>query len=267
MLRAFLHSLDKLLATRSRYIAMPIRIPLAFSLVLAALTTFAAPLPKSKDDPPATEKQRLKAENNLKQIMLALHNYESAYGRMPDDVYSRDGKPLLSWRVKILPYIEEENLWLQFKMDEPWDSETNKPLAAKMPDVFKPVRRTKVEPTNTFYRGFSGKGASFGLGPKGKLRLTSITDGTSNTISVIEAGEAVHWTQPGGDLLFDAKKDLPPLGGDLDGPFPAGLWDGSVVLIKRGFDTKMMKSAITVSGGEIIHWDTLCEKPKKDCQQ
>src|SRR5262249_54155708 len=85
---------------------------------------------------PAVQKVRMAAgnaqgQNNLKQIALAMHNYNDAYnGKLPAHaIYSKDGKkPLLSWRVAILPFIEQDNLYQQFHLDEPWDSEHNKKL-------------------------------------------------------------------------------------------------------------------------------------------
>src|SRR4051794_14898536 len=93
---------------------------------------FAAPA-RPADDTPITRAQLTKSQNNLKQIALAFHNYESANGFSPADISDKDGKPILSWRVAILPYIEEDALPRQFKLDEPWDSENNKKLIEKMP--------------------------------------------------------------------------------------------------------------------------------------
>jgi hypothetical protein len=79
--------------------------------------------------------ERSKSSSNLKQIILALHNYNDAYGgKLPAHaIYSKDGKtPLLSWRVAILPYIEQDNLYRQFHLDEPWDSEHNKTPASRV---------------------------------------------------------------------------------------------------------------------------------------
>ena len=88
---------------------------------------------KLPEGPPA---ERARSMNNLRQLMLALHNYHDAHGHFPTDIRDKDGKPLLSWRVHILPYIEQENLYRQFKLDEPWDSEHNKKLVKSMPKVF-----------------------------------------------------------------------------------------------------------------------------------
>jgi hypothetical protein len=74
--------------------------------------------------------RRTQSTNNLKQLILGLLNYESANGHFPPHAsYSPDGKPLLSWRVHILPYLEEQALYSQFRLDEPWDSEHNQSAA------------------------------------------------------------------------------------------------------------------------------------------
>lgn len=96
---------------------------------------------------------RMESSNNLKQIALACHNYESAHTALPNNSYGPDGKPLLSWRVHILPYIEEENLYRQFRTNEPWDSQHNIRLLSQMPRVYAtPAQRQgKVAMGNTTY--------------------------------------------------------------------------------------------------------------------
>jgi Protein of unknown function (DUF1559) len=239
------------------------RILFATLIVYSSLAAFAAPVPKDKEvePPPATDKQRNQAVNNLKKILLAMHNYESATLALPADSIDQDGKPLLSWRVAALPYFNEDkasNLYKKFALDEPWDSKTNKPLIAEMPKVYAPVRVKELDGF-TFYRGFSGNGAFFELGQK--RTIIGITDGTSNSIAVIEAGEAVIWSKPDTDIPFDPNKPLPPLGKDIDGVFHAATLDGAVHRIRRDFDAEKMKAAITIAGGEVIEFDSL--KPEK----
>jgi RNA polymerase sigma factor (sigma-70 family) len=306
------------------------------------------------------------SRNNLKQIALAFHNYHDVHGYFPANVLDADGRPLLSWRVLLLPYLQEDKLFKQFKLDEPWDSAHNKPLLAQMPAVFRVEGHPAQGPITTFYQGFHGKGAIFdptlhaspdagtgpmggppggggipggppgtpgGLGvpgpggrpvrpgaasgegdptlqnlldlkaaleliiadlakpernsemdasrrralathladinkeitahkgrpgsaPKAKpmgmgTRLMEITDGTSNTILVIEAGEAVPWSKPQ-DVPFDAAKPVPRLGGLFPNVIFAAMADGSVQRIRPDCRPADLKAFITRSGGEVV---------------
>jgi prepilin-type processing-associated H-X9-DG protein len=198
---------------------------------------------------------RAKDQNNLKQIALAMHNYHDAMGALPRHaIYSEDGKtPLLSWRVAILPYIDEGNLYKQFKLDEPWDSPNNKPLIARMPMIYAmPNTPPAKEPGLTYYQVFVGKGAAWERQPRGQ-RLTDFTDGTSNTLMVVEAADAVTWTKPD-DLAFDPEKPLPKVGGHFPGGFNAAFMDGSVRFFRSTLDPVVLKALITRDGGEVIDY-------------
>ena len=108
--------------------------------------------------------------NNLKQIGLALHNYHDAHGKFPTNVYGPKGEPLLSWRVHLLPYLEEDNLYKQFKMDEAWDGPNNKELIEKMPKVYR-GRPTATHPKGkTFYQGFVSPDPQKPAAAEGHLR-------------------------------------------------------------------------------------------------
>src|SRR5207249_2954876 len=121
---------------------------------------------------------RRQGQNNLKQIGLAMHSYHDTYKHLPmHAIYSKDGKtPLLSWRVAILPYIEQNNLYMQFKLDEPWDSAHNKKLLEMMPKTYQMPNVEGGQPSTTRYLAFTGKGTVF-EGTKG-IRIQDITDGT-----------------------------------------------------------------------------------------
>jgi RNA polymerase sigma factor (sigma-70 family) len=199
--------------------------------------------------------RRAQSANNLKQIALAMHNWAevSQKGLPPAAICDNDGKPLLSWRVAILPYIEENELYKQFHLNEPWDSEHNKALIARMPKIYAPVvaKPKEDEEGKTYYLALVGGGALFHVATPRKL--ASITDGTSNTIMVAEAAEPVIWTKPD-DLTFDPKGELPKMGGTLfEGGFNVVFADGAVKFLKKGLDQKVLRALITSDGAEVLN--------------
>ncbi|MGP0065542.1 MAG: DUF1559 domain-containing protein [Isosphaeraceae bacterium] len=200
--------------------------------------------------------RRAQCTNNLKQIGLAMLNYESANGGLPAAaIVDKQRKPLLSWRVTILPYLEQKSLYDKFKLDEPWDSPHNRALLKEMPAVYGcPSRNLAGEPGLTAYRVFSGPGAI--LDPTRKTPLAQVTDGTTNTLMVVESTEAIPWTKPD-DLPFGNGRFLPqnPLrgaGSRHPGGFNALFGDASVRFIKLSINPQTFQALITKSGGEII---------------
>jgi hypothetical protein len=224
-------------------------VEVAGMMSLACVSVFSAVFADTpKDDvpkeAPPTRAQIKKSENNLKIIGLAMHNHELTFGHLPFLV-GKDGKPLLSWRVALLPWLEEEKLYKQFKLDEPWDSDHNKKLLAKMPKVYQAVRKKPAD-DETYYRVFVGNRAMFDM--KQKTRFADVADGLSNTIMAIEAGEAVQWTKPD-ELEYDPKKKLPDLGGMFDGDFHALFGDGMVRLFHKGKKAESLHRLIVRDSG------------------
>jgi hypothetical protein len=195
-----------------------------------------------------------KAQNTLKQFGLAFHNYHSAYNYFPWNIEDKNGKALLSWRVAILPFIEEDKLYREFKLDQAWDSDHNKKLIAKMPKMYAPIR-VKAKEGETFYQTFSGEKALFG-GKVKNPKLFAIPDGTANTGLVFEAGEPVIWTKPA-DMPFDEKKAVAKLGGLFDGMCNVVLCDGSVKTLKKGADEKELKNFIMPADGNVVDFAKL----------
>jgi prepilin-type processing-associated H-X9-DG protein len=232
------------------------RATLAAAVLLGGLAAVvAAPVPKEDAPPPVTEERLKASQENLKEIALAFHNYASVFnGKWASDILDKNGKPLLSWRVVILPYIEEDTLYKQFKLDEPWDSPNNKKLIEKMPKIYAPIR-VKAAAGTTFYQTFSGEGAIFAKN-KTDYKIPSIPDGTSNTGLVFEAGEPVVWTKPA-DIPFDEKKPLPKLGGMFDGVCNVAMCDGSVKRLKKDADEKELKKLIMPADGHVIDFEKL----------
>ncbi|MBV9123911.1 MAG: DUF1559 domain-containing protein, partial [Planctomycetes bacterium] len=173
-------------------------------------------------------------------------------------------RPLLSWRVALLPYLEEQTLYSQFHLDEPWDSPHNRPLLENMPKVYRNLGDAPTDPHSTFYQVFVGKGTPF-EDPKG-LTLGAIdrADGTSNTLLVVEAGQAVPWTQPM-DLPYAADQPLPPLGGIFKERFRFSkssqakyfrllMVDASGRIFPKDGDERTLRALITWNGGEKVEW-------------
>jgi hypothetical protein len=199
--------------------------------------------------------------NNLKQIGLALHNFHDTYRGFPA-AYSidEDKKPQLSWRVFLLPFVEEAALYNEFRLDEPWDSEHNRALIARMPAVYRGPG-SELEEGKTNYVAPRGErtilvapnedqvGRAVPLG----TRMRDVLDGTSNTIAVVEANDesAVIWTKPD-DWEYDEQDPIDGLLGLREGGFMALLTDGSVRFISALVDPRMLNALFTRDGGEPI---------------
>ncbi|OAI53954.1 hypothetical protein AYO44_15570 [Planctomycetaceae bacterium SCGC AG-212-F19] len=167
----------------------------------------------------------------------------------PPAVYDRDGRPLLSWRVSLLPYIGDEELFGQFKLDEPWDSPHNIHLLPKIPTVYRPYRQAAAAADATFFRIFVGEGAAFEH-RRSLVCPRDFPDGTSETFLVVEAGEAVPWTKPE-ELSWAPGSPLPRLGGICrDGTFRAAFVDGHVQCVGKAATEAAIRAAITCNGGE-----------------
>jgi hypothetical protein len=201
---------------------------------------------------------RNETKDHIKQIMLAFHNYHDTHGHFPPEaIYGADGQPRLSWRVALLPYLDEAGLYGEFRLDEPWDSPHNKALVARMPDVYR-APNAPAPDGKTRFRGFAGKGAMFD-GVRG-VGVAEITDGTSNTLTIAVAEEAVTWTQPG-ELPFAEGKPLPSLHATEADGYLIGLADGQARVVKKGNDA-MLRGLITRSGDETINWSTQIVWPR-----
>jgi hypothetical protein len=218
--------------------------------------------------------ERIQSANNLKQQSLAMMNYADTNGRLPPAVvYGRNGEPLYSWRVLLLPYLEEDNLYRRFHLDEPWDSPNNKPLLALMPKVFQEPGENSPQQGMTHYQVFDGPGAAFdssarplvpfkasGVFPQGlqmsakQIGFGGFADGTQNTFLIVETPDPVPWTSPQ-DLRFGPNVPLPKLARPSRNGFNAAYADASVRLVPSSISEQTLKALITPNGGEILGKD------------
>ena len=189
--------------------------------------------------------------NNIKQILLAILTYENDKGRYPPAYTTgKDGKPLLSWRVLLLPYIDQDALYKQFHLDEPWDSPHNKQLIARMPAIYRSPQ-SAVTGGKTTYLTVRGEDTVFP--GSAEVTMADIRDGTSNTAVLIEANDqsAVPWTAPD-DFRPDPKDPLKGLKSPGRKDFPAGFADGHVQVISDTIAPQVLKALFTRSGGEVV---------------
>lgn len=191
-------------------------------------------------------------QNQLKQIVFGMLNFEDSRKRLPANAFAPDGTPLLSWRVLILPLLEQQALYDQFRLDEPWDSPHNLALLEHIPDFYRDLE-SPADSVTTRFMTFVGDDTPF---PVSGDRLfdgrsfSSITDGTSNTLAVVEAGIelAVPWTKPTG-LEFYENNPFSVLG-QLGINWNVAFIDGHVESLPASTSIEELSAYITHNGGE-----------------
>jgi len=196
--------------------------------------------------------RRAQSVNNLKQIGLAMMiNHDKSGGLPARAIFDKEGRPLLSWRVALLPFLDQQALYSEFHLDEPWNSEHNRKLIPRMPAFYGNPNVPDSE-GKTVYLAVDGEGTVF-AGKEG-ISLREMTDGTSNTILVVEADadRAVEWTRPK-DLDYDADRPMKGLGNLRTGGFNALFGDGSVQFLSNALNADMLKAFMTYAGGEVVN--------------
>ena len=179
-----------------------------------------------------------------------MHHYHEVHHRLPPAVvYGQDGSPLLSWRVLILPYVEEQQLFEEFKLDEAWDSPHNIRLLSRVPEVYKPPARKarNMPPHHTVIHVFVGKGTAFE--EDRSIRLNDFPDGTSGTILIVEGGPPVPWTKPE-EIPFAPEMPLPNLFNLFGDTLRIAFVDGSVRRFGPEISEETLRAAITRRGAK-----------------
>jgi hypothetical protein len=213
-------------------------------------------LPSANSNRAQSAAHRSQSMNNLRQIGLALHNFQDSHKALPAG-YSADeeGQPLLSWRVYLLPYFDQQALYNQFHLDEPWDSPHNKRLIAQMPDVYRSPH-SQAEQGHTTYLGVGGADGVFVRPEDGNylgVSFRQITDGTSLTVMTVEASDdrAIVWTRPG-DFAPLRKDPQQGLRVDRRWGLSLGFADGSLRNVPPNIAKEKLHALFTKSGGERV---------------
>lgn len=185
--------------------------------------------------------------NNLKQIGMAMHDYHGTNRSFPPQGTK------LSWRVELLPYLEQRNLYNQFDRTQPWNSPKNKALLKHMPKVYALPGSDDARNFETHYQVIAGQRTIYperSQGNRGPV-LQRITDGTVSTILVAEAKKPVPWTKPE-DLTYRGPQAMPELGGFYATSFYVLMADGSVRRLPLTIPPQTLSALITATGGEIV---------------
>jgi hypothetical protein len=207
--------------------------------------------------------QRQTNMNRMKQMVLALHNYHDVYRMFPprEKYRNEQGKHQLSWRVHILPFVEQTELYKKFKLDEPWDSPHNKPLLQQMPEIFSskspgPAGAAALKPGHTTF--VAPQGEDTVLGGDEKSRIQDCRDGTSNTIVLVHVKPelAVPWTAPD-DYAFASDDPAAGLRTGSDGRWLAAFADGSVRTLPDNIKPETILRLFQKSDGGVISWDEI----------
>ena len=207
---------------------------------------------------------RRPSENDLRQLSLAMINYESVKGTFPPAYKTDDtGTPIHSWRVLLLSYIGEDALHAKYDFDEPWDGPNNIKLLDQMPEGFS-CRISNPPAKLTPYKLVVDKGTPFGGGQT--LSFRDIKDGSANTIAVVEdLKNPVPWTKPE-DLTIEqavgllSSRELKNVSHVIETQFtsklygPAvSLFDGSTHSIRPRSNPTVIRNSCTHDDGQVVN--------------
>ncbi len=213
--------------------------------------------------------RRCQCANNLKQITLALHVYHNEYGCFPPAYLAdQDGKPMHSWRVLILPFMDEQALFDQYRFDEPWDGPNNSLLAgARVRPYECPEQSAAGTPITTSYVAVVGPGTVWpGMTT---ARCADVSDGTSSTLMLVEmADSGIHWMEPrdldaatmAASVNTEGSQGISSLHRDPGWQRQrlganTALADGSVLFLPTSTPETLIRALITAAGGEPIERD------------
>ena len=234
--------------------------------------TAQADAPQEAAAEPAETESMVRSRKNINTIMLAMHIYYDKHGAFPPAVlYGKDnkgGKFPHSWRVAILPYLDQQKLYDSYHFDEPWDSPANVDVMAKMPDVYRAPGQDRKY-LHPAYIVFVGMLLEDGSDPaklqtmfssKQGVKMPMVRDGMSNTLAIVETKldgkQTIQWTEPK-DLSYDPTGELPKLGGIHAGGFWIGVGDGAALFMKSNAKPTTIKAMVSPGGGELINFSNL----------
>jgi hypothetical protein len=164
-----------------------------------------------------------------------------------------DSKTPHSWRVALLPYLDQKALYDRYRLNEPWDSEHNRKLIEEGARIYQ-VPQDGAE-GQCGYFALVGPGTVFDP-DKAPITVERIVDGTSMTMSIVEAKRDIPWTKPE-DIAYIQDQPLPEFGGYFPGGFDALFVDGSVHFLSDRVDQQLLGDIISIDGREPVDAEKL----------
>ena len=238
--------------------------PNTASRALAALSKVAEDEDPRVREAAALRRRQIEERMRLGRVSTvgqAMWKHCEAHGSFPPAA-SRDeeGKPLLSWRVALLPYLGEQALFDRFDHDQPWDSPHNLKLLDRIPEMYCPLGRKKDGKTTLMV--FVGDGTP--LGGREPVSMADFTDDPSETIMLVEAGpnKAVPWTKPE-DIAFDSRDPMAALGAIPEEGLVAVFFSQHTDIIPKDIDPETLKALVTYRGGEKIDFRKAAERRRR----
>ncbi len=195
----------------------------------------------------------MQQSNNLKQVILAVHNFADTYGGFPPRLtVSEKGTPLLSWRVFVLPFLDQQALYNEFHLDEPWDSPHNIKLVDRIPAFYQSTQFPDLKLGYTLVQAPLQTGFTWNGNENRMLTFKDMTDGTSHTICFVVApkDKGVVWTKPD-DLKLGEDKLVANLFGDRES-MEVAFFDGSIQSLARTIKAESLRALMTNAGGEVV---------------
>lgn len=201
--------------------------------------------------------RRTQCGNNLKQLALAMHSYHDVYNCLPPPYLAdANGKPMHSWRVLILPYLEGNGLYQQYRFDEPWDGPHNSQLASQMPMAFQCPAETSASP-KTHYMVVVGDGTPFNPEKRTSLVDLTVRGGTNATIMLVESTSETNWMAP---VDLDLKqmsmvlndRSQAAVGSHHARGANIAFADGSVMMLRNSLSPETLKALITGTATQVM---------------
>ncbi len=204
--------------------------------------------------------------NQLRYILFAMHSYEELHRHFVPPVVETEGLPTRSWRVDLLPFLDQSPLRKRYSVDDQWDGSKNSTLSQEMPHEFTCAANpgTTVDHNGTAWRttGYAMVKGPDAFGTPSGRKFSELRDGATHTVAIVEAaGRRIPWLKP-----EDVEQTPETIGVNQPGGAPGrscslissyhaggafvGMADGSVRFVSEGIDPKTLQAILTVDAAD-----------------